>query len=189
MPWMKLILPNSHCMWQQRPHISMQTFQQECEHWNDGSYSCRHLLSALLYPGLCQPETEVLTIKEWVLSDVWRRQSQLQSRHWRCNSLREKSQVKQSSVALVIADKLKTTTAKYPIRRTDLKSFSVPAGALSISQANVFTGQLPDRVIITVVDNDAFNGSYTKSPYNFKNYDLNFLGVSADGIQVPQKPL
>ena len=94
-----------------------------------------------------------------------------------------------NSVALVIANKLKTTTAKYPIRRTDLKSFSVPAGALSISQANVFTGQLPDRVIITVVDNDAFNGSYTKSPYNFKNYDLNFLGVSADGIQVPQKPL
>ena len=92
------------------------------------------------------------------------------------------------SVALAIADKLKTTTAKYPICRTDLKTFSVPAVSLGISQ-DVFTGQLPDRVIISVVDNDAYNGSYTKSPYNYKNYDLNFLGVYADGIQVPQKPL
>ena len=93
------------------------------------------------------------------------------------------------SVALALVEKLKTTPAKYPVRRTEVKVVSVPSGSFDISKDNVFNGQIPDRLVITMVDSDAYNGSYTRSPYNFKHNNLRYLGVFANGNQVPQKPL
>ena len=93
------------------------------------------------------------------------------------------------TVSLMIAESLRNTPAKYPIRKTEIKIFNITTGALSFSQDNIFTGQLPERVVLAIADNDAYNGSYAKNPYNFKNYDVRFLGVFADGSQVPQKPL
>lgn len=93
------------------------------------------------------------------------------------------------SLALALVEKLKTTPAKYPIRRTDVKVFSLASGSFGTPKDNVFNGQIPDRLVIAMVDSDAYNGSYTKSPYNFKHNNLRYLGVFANGNQVPQKPL
>ena len=81
--------------------------------------------------------------------------------------------------------------AKYPIRRAVCKTYTIPAGNLNQTQENLFTGQLPTRIVIGCVDNDAFNGRYVKNPYNFKNYDLNQLKVYLDGQQhsvIPIEP-
>ncbi|KAL1268409.1 hypothetical protein QQF64_033772 [Cirrhinus molitorella] len=40
-----------------------------------------------------------------------------------------------------------------------------------------------------MVDNDAFTGSYTKNPFTFNHYNLEFLAVYIDGQQFPAKPL
>lgn len=84
---------------------------------------------------------------------------------------------------------LQKGTAKYPIRRVDVKVFSVPRGNLTVNQENLFLGQLPKRVIVGCVDSDAYNGSYAKNPFHFKHYDINFLALYIDGQQVPAKPL
>ena len=39
------------------------------------------------------------------------------------------------------------------------------------------------------VDNDAFNRSYTKNPFNFKNFDLRHVNIYLDGQQNQIKPL
>ncbi|XP_020910058.1 uncharacterized protein F54H12.2 [Exaiptasia diaphana] len=93
------------------------------------------------------------------------------------------------SVLLGHAEALRKTTAKYPITRIDFKMFSVPRGALNISQDNVFNGNTPKRIFITMVDNDAYSGNYKKNPFNFKTNDLSFLGVYVDGEPLPGKPL
>ena len=80
-------------------------------------------------------------------------------------------------------------TAKYPIRRVDCKVFTVSQGSRSVNQENVFLGQLPKRLVIGMVDNDAFNGAYEKNPFHFKHNKLNFLALYVDGHQVPSKPL
>ena len=49
----------------------------------------------------------------------------------------------------------------------------------------LFTGQLPTRLVIGCVDNDAFNGSYTKNPYNFKNFALSEISIHLDGNTQP----
>ena len=93
------------------------------------------------------------------------------------------------SVMLGHAEALRKTTAKYPIKRIDFKVFSVPRGALNISQDNLFNGQIPKRLAIAMVDNDAYSGNYKKNPFNFKTNDLSFLGIYVDGEPLPGKPL
>ena len=79
--------------------------------------------------------------------------------------------------------------AKYPIHRVICKTFTVPRGNLDSCQENLFSGQLPTRLVIGCVDNDAFNGNYEKNPFNFKHYNLSQLKVYLDGQQQNVRPL
>jgi hypothetical protein len=40
-----------------------------------------------------------------------------------------------------------------------------------------------------MIDADAFNGTYTKNPFNFKNYDIITMGLTVNGENLPGKPL
>ena len=80
-------------------------------------------------------------------------------------------------------------TAKYPIRRVDVKSYSIPQGNLSFVRESLFTGQVPRRVVFGLVDNTAYNGAYDKNPYNFKHFDLNYFALHCNGETIPWKPL
>ena len=93
------------------------------------------------------------------------------------------------SVFLAHAKAFEKNTAKYPVRRVICKTFTVPQGDLNCSKENLFAGQLPTRLVIGCVDNDAFNGSYAKNPFNFKHYNLRQLQVYLDGQQQHIKPL
>ncbi|GFY14645.1 uncharacterized protein F54H12.2 [Trichonephila clavipes] len=51
-----------------------------------------------------------------------------------------------------------------------------------------------DRLLLNLVDlkdvdNEAFHGVFSKSPYEFKHFNLNFIGVYVDGQPVPHNPL
>ncbi|GBM14171.1 hypothetical protein AVEN_60989-1 [Araneus ventricosus] len=79
--------------------------------------------------------------------------------------------------------------AKYPTDRVLSKMYSISKGSFSFSQDNVFLGQMPKRLIITCVDNDAFNGTYNSNPFHFKHNNLNFLGLYVDGNPISSKPI
>jgi hypothetical protein len=87
------------------------------------------------------------------------------------------------SIFVAHAKGLEHGNAKYPLRRVICKTFTVPGGNLDCSQENLFSGQLPTRLVIGCVDNDAFNGSYGKNPFNFKHFSLTQLKVYMDGQQ------
>ena len=93
------------------------------------------------------------------------------------------------AVQLAHIKALEKGTAKYPIRRVDCKVFSVAAGHLSSTQENLFLSQIPKRVVLGFCDTAAYNGSYAKNCFNFKNYDINYLALYVDGQQIPSKPL
>jgi len=83
----------------------------------------------------------------------------------------------------------KGQTAKYPIRRVDCKTYTIPSGVPSIHKGDLFNGSIPKRVVIGMIDSTAFNGSYTKNPYNFKLYEATSISLTVDGEQIPFKPL
>jgi hypothetical protein len=93
------------------------------------------------------------------------------------------------SVFIAHAKALEVGNAKYPIRRVVCKTFTVPRGNLDFTQENLFTGQLPTRLVIGCVDNDAYNGGYDKNPFNFKHYSLTQVKVYLDGQHQYIKPL
>jgi len=83
----------------------------------------------------------------------------------------------------------KGNTAKYPIRRTECKAFTIPSGNPSIHKSDLFNGNIPTRVVLGMVDSTAFNGSYTKKTYNFQLYGATSMSLTVDGEQIPFKPI
>ena len=92
-------------------------------------------------------------------------------------------------VSLAHNKALETRTAKYPLKRVSIKTFSIPTGQLSATKDNLFLAQLPTRLIVCFVDSDAFNGTYKKNPFNFKHQNLSYMSLFIDGRQCPSTPL
>ena len=94
-----------------------------------------------------------------------------------------------STVRMAHIKALEKGTAKYPIKRVETKAFSVSRGSMNVNKENLFLGQLPKRVFVGLVDNDAYNGVVTKNPFNFKHQNIDFIAMYMDGQQIPAKPL
>ncbi|XP_051162202.1 uncharacterized protein F54H12.2-like [Leptopilina boulardi] len=93
------------------------------------------------------------------------------------------------AVLLAHTKALSHGTAKYPITRVEVKTLTLHRGVHAETLDNIILGQLPKKVIIGFVDNKAYNGNAGLNPFNFKNYDINFLSLYIDGMQIPSKPL
>ena len=93
------------------------------------------------------------------------------------------------SVFLAHARALESGLAKYPIKRVICKIDTILAGNLDVNHEKLFTGQLPSRLVIGSVDNDAFNENYVKNPFNFTHYALSEISLQLDENTQPVKPL
>ena len=60
--------------------------------------------------------------------------------------------------------------AKFPIRRVEVKTFTINTGLRSKIEDHLFQGQLPKRLFIGMVTNEEFNGSYTGIPFRFRPF-------------------
>ena len=93
------------------------------------------------------------------------------------------------SIALAHARALESSNAKYPLKRGHVKTYTIPAGNLNHSQEQLFTGDIPSRIVIGIVDNDSFNGRYDRNPFNFKHYSLTQIKLFLDGQQQLVRPI
>ena len=66
---------------------------------------------------------------------------------------------------------------------------SIPRGFSSFNLDNIFLGHIPKRIVLVLVDTQAYNGTYSTNPFNFKHHNLTQVGVYVDGEQIPRKPL
>ena len=82
---------------------------------------------------------------------------------------------------LDIEKSLLETTAKYPIRRIETKIFNFTQGLSNINISNIVNGSLPQKVIIGIVEHDAYSGSYTKSPFKFTHFGLRAISLHVNG--------
>lgn len=93
------------------------------------------------------------------------------------------------SVLIHHAKMLANSTAKYPITRVEIKSFTLAKGTMSQVIDNAVLGALPKRVTLFFVSNKAFNGSKLHNPYNLQNFNVNNLNLVCNGVKVPAKAL
>jgi len=52
-----------------------------------------------------------------------------------------------------------------------------------VSHEKLFSGQLPSRLVIGLVSNQAFSGHAESNPFNFQHFNLNEIALYLDGQQ------
>ena len=87
-----------------------------------------------------------------------------------------------------IQQSLPATPACYPIKRVVMKIHSVAQGISSLNWENARVGQLPNRVFMAMVDNDAYTGSIVKNPFNFKHFNAYQVSIYVKG-EMPGPPI
>ena len=63
------------------------------------------------------------------------------------------------------------------------KTFAIPQNYLDVNHEKLFSGQLPTRIVVALVDNRAFNGDRAHNPFNFHHYNLSEISLYLDGQQ------
>ena len=77
---------------------------------------------------------------------------------------------------------------RLPMDRSLLKTYTVTTGRAELSEYNIITGaQLPEQVIVAIVDEDAHRGVIGKNPFCFKDYDLSEASIVVNGVHEPQE--
>lgn len=98
-----------------------------------------------------------------------------------------KSVTLMDGLSLDIARKLEITPARYALRKTMIKSHFIDEGKTE-DYVNLFTEQIPRRVIIGLVENNAYRGSKTLSPFMFQPFNMSEISIEANGRFYPAVP-
>ncbi|XP_059487058.1 uncharacterized protein F54H12.2-like [Neocloeon triangulifer] len=93
------------------------------------------------------------------------------------------------SILLAHAKILQQKTALYHFRRTEMLHYTIGQNVFQKSVENMLNGRVPQRIIMGLMKNSAFNGSYTQNVFNFEHFNLNYLNLSINGMTVGGKPL
>ncbi|MCP4458743.1 MAG: hypothetical protein GY816_12080 [Cytophagales bacterium] len=94
-----------------------------------------------------------------------------------------------NSLSLSLEANLNKHVAKYPIRRIVCKTLHINGGRRDSPNNVLFSGQVPRRMIIGCVDKDSFFGSYRHNPFNFKNFSITHIRVTAGDVTYPRNPM
>ena len=70
------------------------------------------------------------------------------------------------SVIIGHSHALKTTEALYPYTKSVIKTYAVPQGQFSFITDDLFQGEVPQQLIVGMLQSAAAHGSYFKNPFN-----------------------
>ena len=75
---------------------------------------------------------------------------------------------------------------RLPIDRSLIKQYIVGSGNSDLSSFNLIRGdQLPEQVIIGIVEQAAFDGKVSKNPFNFQHFDVREASLIVNGVNEP----
>ena len=77
----------------------------------------------------------------------------------------------------------------YEYVKTDLKVFPIHKGQSRWNFPNIWGNQVPLDLVLAMVDDDAFNGSYRKDPFFFARNKLQTAAFTLHNVSIPAKPL
>jgi len=60
----------------------------------------------------------------------------------------------------------------YPVRRTELKNYSIPIGTLQHINENLLNGLLPDRIVVGLCESSSFHGNLKSIPFFYGDHGL-----------------
>ncbi len=94
-----------------------------------------------------------------------------------------------SSYQLALEEALKTRYSNYALRRTFLTSLHIDEGRMTAPLSSLLTAQIPRRILVALIDAQAYHGHFTKTPFKFANFNIKEAYVTAAGQKYPNYPL
>ena len=93
------------------------------------------------------------------------------------------------SLRLAVEQALQTETIKYPLKTTEMRYFTFPGNSTTLNEPSLYTGHLPVRLCLALVESSALDGHYKKSPFNFKPFSVSEIDVRVNGKSVTNDPI
>ena len=77
----------------------------------------------------------------------------------------------------------------YPTVRSETRTYTLQNNHTNFEATDVFNGRVPDRVVVGLVYQDAFSGSYAYNPFNFPKFNVSSIKQIVEGEEYPYQPL
>ena len=68
----------------------------------------------------------------------------------------------------------------YPTIRSEIRTYTLQNNHTNFEATDVFNGRVPEHVVVGLVHQDAFSGSYTYNPFNFQQSNKVYKDVKAN---------
>ena len=94
-----------------------------------------------------------------------------------------------NSVLLGHGEAFEKGNAFFPHAKSMIKTYNIAAGSFDFNVENMFQSKVPSRLVVSLVSSKAYNGNYTKNPYNFAHFNMNMIDFQVDNISRPGRPL
>ena len=80
--------------------------------------------------------------------------------------------------------------ALYPFTDTNIKSIPIAKNSVNVIVENIFPhDKQPSKILFGFITNDAFNGSMSLTPYNFKHFNLSSVSLNINNYESRKKQL
>ncbi len=93
------------------------------------------------------------------------------------------------SLLLAHAQLLKETNYRIGFNKISAKVITIPNGVSNLEHDNLYTGTLPDHIVMALVPNANMSGSFITNPFELENANLTYLAMKVNGELVPRIPL
>lgn len=77
----------------------------------------------------------------------------------------------------------------YFLKSAYVNFMTIEQGSSQFMRDNLFLGKLPRRVILGLVETEAYQGKENRNPFNFQHFGLTDICLYKDGIPFPRPPI
>ena len=81
------------------------------------------------------------------------------------------------------------TTAKYPYLRSEITTRTIQSGSHNVQLDDVFGKHVPCHLILGLLGENNYHGSYKRNPFNFEHFKVNEIGTYVNGEPLPTDPI
>ena len=82
---------------------------------------------------------------------------------------------------------LEIANGMYPLQKSVIIAKELAAGSRGQSWEDIFQGYVPSKMVIGMVDSNAFSGDYAKNPLRFQHFNIDSLGFTVNGEPTPKE--
>jgi hypothetical protein len=77
----------------------------------------------------------------------------------------------------------------FPLNDAYVGNYVINQGVYNYHNDTLFLGRIPKRIIIGFVEGVAYNGSCIHNPFNFQDFNIEYVRLTKNGLDYPHPPL